>query len=39
MSEPMAGTDVLGMKTTAIQDSAMNGWILNGTKMWITNGT
>lgn len=39
MSEPMAGTDVLGMKTTAVQDSAMNGWILNGTKMWITNGT
>ncbi|KAI2490882.1 Acyl-CoA dehydrogenase [Fragilaria crotonensis] len=39
MSEPMAGTDVLGMRTMATQDTALNGWVLNGTKMWITNGT
>lgn len=39
MSEPNAGTDVLGMKTSAIYDESQNGWILNGTKMWITNGT
>eukprot|EP00978_Attheya_sp_CCMP212_P044024 scaffold297622_cov56-Attheya_sp.AAC.8 len=39
MSEPGAGTDVLGMKTTAVFDESLNGYILNGTKMWITNGT
>lgn len=38
MSEPNAGTDVLGMKTTAKLSSNGN-WILNGQKMWITNGT
>ena len=37
MSEPDAGTDVLGLSTTAEQDSEGN-WILNGRKMWITNG-
>lgn len=37
MSEPDAGTDVLGLSTTAVQrdDGA---WVLNGRKMWITNG-
>jgi isovaleryl-CoA dehydrogenase len=39
MSEPNAGTDVLGMKTNAVYDDEKKGWILNGTKMWITNGT
>ena len=39
MSEPNAGTDVLGMKSNAVYDAEKNGWILNGTKMWITNGT
>jgi isovaleryl-CoA dehydrogenase len=38
MSEPNAGTDVLGMKTNAKLDDG-SAWILNGTKMWITNGT
>ena len=37
MSEPDAGTDVLGLSTTAEQDAEGN-WILNGRKMWITNG-
>ena len=37
MSEPDAGTDVLGLSTTAEQDADGN-WILNGRKMWITNG-
>ena len=36
MSEPGAGTDVLGMTTKAIFDDGH--WILNGRKMWITNG-
>ena len=36
MSEPGAGTDVMGMKTTAQRDG--DHYILNGAKMWITNG-
>ena len=36
MSEPDAGTDVLGMTTVAVRDG--DDWILNGRKMWITNG-
>lgn len=38
MSEPNAGTDVLGMQTKAIPTDAGD-WILSGNKMWITNGT
>ncbi len=37
MSEPDAGTDVLGLTTTAVKGEDGN-WILNGRKMWITNG-
>ncbi|MGE0763624.1 MAG: acyl-CoA dehydrogenase family protein [Bdellovibrionales bacterium] len=37
MSEPHVGTDVLGMKTTAVKKG--DKWVLNGRKMWITNGT
>lgn len=37
MSEPGAGTDVLGMTTTAKKQG--DHYILNGRKMWITNGT
>jgi isovaleryl-CoA dehydrogenase len=39
MSEPSAGTDVLGMKTNAKQelDGENGDWILNGQKLWITN--
>ena len=36
MSEATAGSDVLGMRTTARRDG--DDYILNGTKMWITNG-
>ena len=36
MSEPAAGTDALAMRTTAVRDG--DSWILNGNKMWITNG-
>lgn len=35
MSEHSAGSDVVSMKTTA--KAVDDGWILNGTKMWITN--
>jgi len=37
MSEPDAGTDVLGLSTTA-ERNADGDWVLNGRKMWITNG-
>jgi len=36
MSEPGAGTDVLGMSTTAERKGGQ--YVLNGRKMWITNG-
>jgi isovaleryl-CoA dehydrogenase len=36
MSEPGAGTDVLGMQTTAVTHG--DHYVLNGAKMWITNG-
>ena len=36
MSEADAGSDVLGMKTVARQEGDY--WVLNGRKMWITNG-
>lgn len=37
MSEPSAGTDVLGMRTTAVKQG--DEYVINGSKMWITNGT
>jgi isovaleryl-CoA dehydrogenase len=36
MSEPNAGSDVVSMRTRA--DKSGDRYILNGTKMWITNG-
>ena len=36
MSEPGAGSDVVGMRTRA--DRKGNRYVLNGSKMWITNG-
>ncbi len=35
MSEPGAGSDVMGMRTTAVRDG--DSYVLNGSKMWITN--
>ncbi|KAI9732195.1 MAG: hypothetical protein M1834_004292 [Cirrosporium novae-zelandiae] len=36
MSETGAGSDVVGMRTTATKTD--DGYLLNGSKMWITNG-
>ncbi len=36
MTEPGAGTDVLGMQTTAVRSGDV--YVINGAKMWITNG-
>jgi glutaryl-CoA dehydrogenase len=37
LTEPDAGSDPGSMRTTAKRDGS--DWILNGSKMWITNGT
>jgi acyl-CoA dehydrogenase len=36
-SEPSMGSDVAGMQCRAVKDGS--GWVLNGTKQWITNAT
>jgi len=36
LTEPDFGSDPSGMRTTARRDAS--DWVLNGTKMWITNG-
>ena len=36
LTEPNTGSDAGNMKTTAVKDG--DGWILNGTKNWITHG-
>ncbi len=35
LSEPQAGSDVMGMRTRAVSDGD-GGWILNGTKCWMS---
>jgi len=37
MSEPNAGSDVMSMKTVAVEDG--DSWVLNGGKQWCTNST
>ena len=36
LTEPDHGSDPAGMKTRAKKDG--NGWVINGSKLWITNG-
>jgi long-chain-acyl-CoA dehydrogenase len=36
MTEPAAGSDLQGIRTTAVRDG--DGWIINGSKIFITNG-
>jgi len=38
LTEPDSGSDAANMRTTARQEPSGD-WVLNGTKMWITNGT
>jgi len=37
-SEPDAGSDVSGIRTTAKYDEANDEWVINGQKAWATNG-
>jgi alkylation response protein AidB-like acyl-CoA dehydrogenase len=38
LSEPQAGSDALAARTRAVLSADGKHWILNGQKMWITNG-
>jgi alkylation response protein AidB-like acyl-CoA dehydrogenase len=38
LSEPEVGSDVQGIKSVATKDSESGDWLLNGQKMWVTNG-
>ncbi len=36
LTEPQSGSDAAGLRTTAVRDG--DHWVLNGQKIWITNG-
>jgi alkylation response protein AidB-like acyl-CoA dehydrogenase len=36
LTEPGAGCDLRGVRTTAVRDD--DTWVINGSKMWLTNG-
>jgi alkylation response protein AidB-like acyl-CoA dehydrogenase len=36
LTEPTSGSDAASIRTTATRDA--DGWVLNGSKLWITNG-
>ncbi len=38
LTEPQAGSDAGGIQTRAVRDEKKGVYILNGSKMWITNG-
>ncbi|MEH0420800.1 acyl-CoA dehydrogenase family protein [Streptomyces sp. B21-083] len=38
MTEPGAGSDLNGIRTTAVRDNGSGDWLLNGSKTFITNG-
>ncbi|HET9627650.1 MAG TPA: acyl-CoA dehydrogenase family protein [Kofleriaceae bacterium] len=38
LTEPGSGSDALAAKTTAVLDASGTHYVLNGRKMWITNG-
>ncbi|MDX2547250.1 acyl-CoA dehydrogenase family protein [Streptomyces sp. WI04-05B] len=39
LTEPDHGSDPAGMRTYAKRDGGSGDWVLNGRKMWITNGS
>ena len=36
LSEPQAGSDVMGMRTRGVPGGSEGGWVLNGTKCWMS---
>ena len=38
LTEPEAGSDAAGIKTKAVRDEKQGCYIMNGSKLWITNG-
>ncbi len=38
LSEPEVGSDVQGIKAVAHKEEGSDFWVLNGQKMWVTNG-
>jgi len=38
LSEPEVGSDVQGIKAVASKEQGSGFWVLNGQKMWVTNG-
>jgi alkylation response protein AidB-like acyl-CoA dehydrogenase len=38
LSEPEVGSDVQGIKAVANKEEGSDFWVLNGQKMWVTNG-
>ncbi len=38
LTEPQAGSDAQSLKSRAVWDEAKQAWILNGNKIWCTNG-
>ena len=38
ISEPLAGSDVANLRTTAVKDPSGEFYVVNGEKKWITNG-
>ncbi|MGH7563776.1 MAG: acyl-CoA dehydrogenase family protein, partial [Gemmatimonadota bacterium] len=38
LTEPGSGSDAASIRSRAVYDSGQGAWILNGTKIWITNG-
>ena len=36
LSEPQAGSDVMGIRTRAVRDGDGDGWVLSGTKCWMS---
>ena len=38
ITEPSAGSDVAGIRTSAVRSADGSEWVLNGTKLFITNG-
>jgi glutaryl-CoA dehydrogenase len=39
LTEPDFGSNPAAMRTRAVRDAAASGWVLNGEKTWITNGS